>query len=199
MVDKIGDKSKIDFSKFQWLIPLEKDYLINVGELSPELLQIPRGDAQLVLDEIVRLVLDLPRNTSPKVVWSQSDSELLVHSDKTTLDITSGLVTITVTVSCDQHEQVAIPVPFGIGQKTLASGLVMSSFQDLQGPKGILEIWSEAIIAFAWESLLELASTICAQVGRDARGLPLVPGTIGASANRLLIQPVSRFPLVVGV
>ncbi len=108
------------------------------------------------------------------------------------------MVTIGVTVECDQYQRQTIPVPIGVGQKKAVSGLVMSSFQDLQGPAGLVEVWSDSIIAFAWETLLEVATTICAEVGRDAQGRALVPGTIGASPDRLLIQPVARYSLKAG-
>lgn len=199
MATLLTDTLVADFNRFKWLKRLDQSVILNTGEASPDLLKVPEKDAQRVLGEVVRLVLDLPRKSTPLVVWNHGDSELLVHSDQTTINCTSGVVTISVTVECDQYQQVTIPVPIGVGQKKSVTGLVMSSFQDLQGPTGLVEIWSDAIIAFAWETLLELATTICAQVGNDARGLPLVPGTIGASPDRLLIQPVSRFSLTAGV
>lgn len=198
MATLFTDKLVADFNKFKWLKRLDQSVILNTGEASPDLLKIPEKDAQRVLSEVVRVVLDLPRNSTPLVVWNHADSELLVHSDQTTLRCTSGVVTVNVSVECDQFQQLTIPVPIGVGQKKAASGLVMSSFQDLQGPRGLVDTWADAIIAFAWESLLEVASTICEQVGRDARGLPLVPGSIGAEPDRLLIQPVSRYSLSAG-
>lgn len=192
------DQLVVNFGQFKWLKQLDNSLVLNAGERSPDLLKVPEKDAQKVLNQVVRLVLDLPRNATPLVVWSHGDSELLVHSDQTRIACSSGVVTILIAVACDQHHLVKIPVPIGVGTQKSVSGLVMSSFQDLEGPEEIVATWSDAIIAFAWESLIEVARVICAEVGRDARGRPLVPGSIGAAPDQLLIQPVSRYSLTAG-
>ncbi|MBQ0746433.1 MAG: hypothetical protein KBT82_05720 [Marinobacter sp.] len=188
----------IDFSRFKWLKPLDTSLLLDVGDRSPDLLSVPTKDAQRVLSETVRLVLDLPRNSTPLVVWTQGDSELLVHSDQTRIGLSSGVVTLRITVECEEHGKLVIPVPIGVGTKQSPTGLVMATFEDLEGPAELVAAWSDAIIAFVWEALLEIARVICAEVGNDKRGLPLVPGSMGASPNRLLLQPVSRFSLMPG-
>lgn len=186
----------IDFNRFVWLKRINASLLLEIGAQSPELLSIPAKDAQRVLSETVRLVLDLPRNSTPLVVWTQGDSELLVHSDETRISLSSGVVTLRITVQCEEHGKLVIPVPIGVGTKQSPIGLVMATFEDLEGPAELVAAWSDSIIAFAWEALLEIARVICGEVGIDKRGLPLVPGSIGASSNRLLLQPVSRFSLM---
>jgi len=187
-----------DVSRLEWLKQLEKNVALTAGDLSADQLIVPAKDVQKILDKVVRLVLDLPRKSTPFVVWTQGDSELLIHSDKTKISISSGLVKIKITVSCDQCEQVQIPIPLGVSQRNSPGGLIMSSFSDLQGPADIVELWSDSLIAFAWELLLEITRVISAQVGKDERGLSLVPGNIGASPGKLLIQPVSRHSLLPG-
>jgi hypothetical protein len=189
----------IDFSRYDWLKPIDTNLILDIGEQSPDLLSVPTRDAQQVLKETVRLVLDLPRNSTPLVVWTQGDSELLIHSDQTRIELSSGVVTLRITAECEEHGKLVIPVPIGVGTKQSPGGLVMTTFEDLEGPEELVAAWSDAIIAFAWEALLEIARVICAEVGNDKRGLPLVPGSIGASPNRLLLQPVSRFSLMSGV
>jgi len=188
----------IDFNRFQWLKRIDTNLLLDIGNQSPDLLAVPTKDAQRVLSETVRLVLDLPRNSTPLVVWTQGDSELLIHSDKTRIGLSSGVVTLRITVECEEHGRLVIPVPIGVGTKQSPSGLVMTTFEDLEGPAELVAAWSDAIIAFAWEALLEIARVICSEVGNDKRGLPLVPGSIAASPNRLLLQPVARFSLMPG-
>ena len=51
---------------------------------------------------------------------------------------------------------------------------------------------ADAITAFAWESLVELARRTCAQFGRDTQSRALIPGGIAAAEGVLLIQPMSR-------
>src|SRR5690554_5540028 len=107
----------IDFSRFKWLKPLDTTLLLDAGDRSPDLLSIPTKDAQRVLSETVRLVLDLPRNSTPLVVWTQGDSELLVHSDQTRIGLSSGVVTFKITIECEEHGKLIIPVPIGVGTK----------------------------------------------------------------------------------
>ncbi len=183
------------FDQFKWFDRLDNKIKLDVGELSPDALKLPSKDAQVILRHVVRLVLDLPRNSTPLVVWSQADSELLVHSDQTLIAFSSGVVTITLAVECDQHKMVQIPVPIGVADTQSPAGLVMSSFTDLEGPEEIVETWFDPIVAFAWELLLEIASAVCQQVGKDSRGLPLVPGNVAAGSGYLLIQPIARHEL----
>ncbi|MDO6824395.1 hypothetical protein [Marinobacter sp. 1_MG-2023] len=190
--------SLIDFSRFKWLKPLDASLLLDIGDRSPDLLSVPTKDAQEVLSKTVRLVLDLPRNSTPLVVWTQGDSELLVHSDQTRIGFSSGVVALRITVECEEHGKLVVPVPIGVGTSQSPTGLIMSTFEDLEGPTELVDAWRDALIAFAWEALLEIARVICAEVGNDKRGLPLVPGSIGASPDRLLLQPVSRFSLLPG-
>lgn len=188
----------INFSRYKWLPTISKRVVLQPGDTTRKQITVPVKDAQAIVLSVVRRVLDLPRDSTPQVVWTQGDSELLVHSDKTKIKCSSGVVTITVQVECDQFESTAIRVPIGVGTNKSPSGLIMSTFSDVEGPAAIAEIWSDAIKAFAWETLLEVASTIAAQVGNDAQGRALVPGNIGASPGKLLIQPIARHKLSVG-
>jgi len=193
-----ADPFAVNFNRFKWLPTLGKNAVLQPGDTTSKEIAVPVKDAQTIVLSVVRRVLDLPRDSSPQVVWTQGDSELLVHSDKTKIECSAGVVTITVQVECDQYESTAIRVPIGVGTSKSPSGLVMSTFSDLEGPAAIAEIWSDAIKAFAWETLLEVASTIAAQVGKDSQGRALVPGNIGASPGKLLIQPIARYKLSVG-
>lgn len=195
----MAKSSVVNFDRFEWLSRLDDKITLTAGQQTPKDIEVPVRDAQAILIQVVRLVLDLPRNSNPQVVWSQGDSELLVHSDKTTITCATGVVTINVLVECDQCNAVKIPVPFGVGTNKSPSGLVMTTFSDLQGPPAIVNIWSDAINAFAWESLIEVARSVSARVGKDSRGRPLVPGSIAARAGKLLIQPIARNNLKVDI
>lgn len=196
---KVFEPVVVDFERFEWLNRLDAGVVLGAGERAPKDIEVPIKDAQKIVHSVVRLVLDLPRNTTPQVVWSLGDSELLVHSDRTRIACSSGVVTITALVECDQCEPVKIPVPLGVGTKKAPSGLVMSTFTDLEGPREIVDVWSDAIKAFAWETLIEVVRVIAAQVGKDSRGRVLVPGSVGAAPGKLLIQPVARHTLKVDV
>lgn len=195
MANFIASDWVADFDRFEWFDRLDKRVNLKTGQLSPNELRLPTKDAQRILNKVVRLVLDLPRKSTPTVVWTRGDSELLVHSNRTRIAFTSGVVTVTVSVECDQHELVRIPVPLGVAEPNSPAGLMMSSFSDLEGPPEIVETWFEPIVAFAWELLLEIVSVVCEQVGKDSRGLPLVPGNVAAGRGYLMIQPIARHQL----
>ena len=151
------------------------------------------AQAQSILNEVVRLVADLPRKSTPDVVWTLGADELLVQTDETTIATTSGIVTITVLVRCDEvDDEVEIPVPIGVGTKDAPAGLVMSAFDQLQGPTVITDVWTDAITAFAWECLVEVCRTVAANVGVDGRGRPLIPGLVSAGPKGLSVEAMAR-------
>jgi hypothetical protein len=85
-----------------------------------------------------------------------------------------------------------ITVPFGVGTPEAPTGLVMSSLSRLDGPEVVTGRWTAALTAFAWEAILELARRTCAELGKDAAGLPLIPGSIAAGSQTLVLQPMAR-------
>ena len=163
------------------------------GALTREPLAIPERDAQRLLRDVVRLVADLPIGASPNVVWQLGDSELEVDSSATTISCAEGLVTINVFVNCDQLEKLTpISVPIAVGTAKAPTGLVMSSLTKLRGPEVVTRTWSDAIVAFAWESLVEVSRRVTGELQRDKRSKSLVPGGIAASKGVLIIQPMAR-------
>ncbi|GAA4116381.1 hypothetical protein GCM10022415_13390 [Knoellia locipacati] len=174
-----------------WFTPLTKR--VPPGQTSKDQVRIPVRDAQRLLVDVVRLVADLPKDTTPVLVWQQGAAELEVDTSATTLDCDHGLVTVGVRVDCDQlREPTAVSVPFAVGTVEAPTGLVMSTFTRLSGPPVVTDAWSDAITAFAWESLVELTRRVCAQLGRDTRARALIPGGIAAEKGVLLVQPMSR-------
>jgi hypothetical protein len=163
------------------------------GELPKKTLTFKAAEASRVLKQVIRFVADVPADTSPIVVWTEGGSELWVDISTVTLDAAPGLLRVSLKVGCDQlREAAAITVPFGVGTEEAPTGLVMSSLDRLDGPEIVTERWTPALTAFAWEAVLELASRLCAQLGTDGSGHALIPGSIGAGASTLLIQPMSR-------
>jgi hypothetical protein len=127
------------------------------------------------------------------VVWEQDGSELWVDISTTTLTCIPGVIRVAVKVGCDQlPEPAVITVPFGVGTPEAPTGLVMSSLSRLDGPEVVTGRWTAALTAFAWEAILELARRMCAELGKDAAGLPLIPGSIAAGSQTLVLQPMAR-------
>lgn len=156
-------------------------------------IRVPAALAQRTLRQTVRLVADLPRGSSPDVVWQDGANELLVHTGGIRLGCLPGLVTIGLPVSCDQlGEDALAEVPLGVGTANAPTGLVMSSLTRPTGPDLVVDVWAQALVAFAWEALVHLAQTLCAAAGVDPAKRPLVPGSIAAERDLLLIQPTAR-------
>lgn len=187
----------VELSKPGWFVPVKPKVRLDPGAVPEKnFLTIPQVDAQALLRDTVRLVADLPVGSSLRVVWSQAGSELLLDLGRTTIECRVGLVRITLSIGCDQLDGlVPVVVPIGVGTADAPNGLVMSSFSALDGPPAIVGQWSEALTAFAWESLLELARRLCGAQGHDASGRPLVPGAVGSGSGVLLVQPMARHDL----
>jgi hypothetical protein len=176
-----------------WLRRVSRRIELEPGAPAPDPLKVPEKDAQRILRQSVRLVADIPKGSSPEVVWAHGDSELLVHTGEIALACDTGQVTVSLAVSCDQvPEPARVDVPFAVGTEEAPSGLVMSTLRQPAGPAVIVDGWAEAIVAFTWEALVHLAQQLCAAAGADAGGLPLVPASIGAAPGVLLLQPMAR-------
>lgn len=175
-----------------WIATLGPTPRLEPGELTRRPMQIPQGEAQTALRGVVRLVADLPRGTTPVVVWEDRGSELEVDTAATTLTCKVGVVTIGVAVRCDQlPERVVVEVPFGVGTAARPTGLVMSALTHLAGPAVVVDRWSDAITAFAWECVIETARRLCELAGTDSAGRRLTPGAIGAGSRVLIVQPMA--------
>jgi len=156
-------------------------------------LDVPQTQANAMLRSIVRFVADIPSTGTPLVVWTQGPDELLVDTASLALRCTSGLIRVSVTVDCDQlDEPASVTVPLAVGAPNRPSGLVMAAFTRIDGPAGVADLWSDALTAFAWEAVLELARRLCVETGRDTKGRALVPVEISAASRRLLITPMAR-------
>lgn len=164
------------------------------GSLAAEPFRVPQDAANALLSSVVRLVADLRVGSTPEVVWQQPPHELLIHTGRTSLRISSGLVRVHVVVDCDQLDgPLTLQVPLALGTVRRPAGLVMSTFTELDGPAAVVSTWSDAVTAFAWESLVELCRQLAAQAGRDERGRALIPGKVAATADRELeIHPMAR-------
>lgn len=191
-----GDDLGTLLKGMKWFRPIRSAGRLTPGEVPRSNLEIPQSQAQQVLRGISRFVVDTPADSSSIVVWEAEGSQLWVDIATTAIVCTDGVVGISVKVGCDQvPDGVVAVVPFSVGTAERPSGLIMSTIDRLEGPDVVMARWSAPIIAFAWEALLELATRLCADLGRDNSKLPLIPGSIGAGRGTLLIQPMSRHDL----
>ena len=179
-----------------WFFQLPDDAVLEPGTLTPKDFAVPQTDAREVLRSVVRFVADLPADGRPLVVWADGDDELLVDISATTITCLVGLVRIGIKVACDQLDApAAIEVPFAVGTHDRPAGLTMSTQRRLLGPDLIVDRWSDAIVAFAWEALLETARRLAERAGKDIQGRPLIPVAIASGSGTLHIQPMARHNL----
>jgi len=171
-------------------IPEVRD--IETGATAKEWLRVPTPDAQRLVRAVARLVADLPRDTSPDVVWTFGASELLVHTGRLNMSLAPGLVTIAIPVECDQVEPSTIEVPMAVGTTQQVRGLFASAFDKPLGPAEVTDLWADSLNAFAWECVITLAQHLAAESGRDSRKRELVPAAIAAERGAFLVKPMAR-------
>lgn len=168
------------------------------GERSPKKLTVPVKSIRSLIRTVGRVVSDLPADGGPNVVWTDGFNELGVRTDSVGLNVTTGLIRVSVTVDCDQlPKPVTVTVPFAVGTKDKVTGLVMTTFDVVEGPGAVVDIWADAVTAFCWECVLELVRAITAKLGKDGSGRALIPGSLAAAPNTLIIQPMARHKLPV--
>ena len=141
---------------------------------------------------MARLVADLPRDSSQDVVWTLGASELLVHTGRVTISMSSGLVTIGVPVECDQVGATTVSVPLSVGTTKQVRGLFAATFDRPLGPAVVTDLWADALNAFAWECLITVAQQLAEVAGKDGQGRALVPAAIAADRGVLLVKPMAR-------
>ncbi len=129
------------------------------------------------------------RRTS--VVWVDGDSQLAVSVAEIDLEFAEGLVVVVVPTRCDQDEG-PVRVSFVVGSPGRPRGLYAATETVPRGPQLIVDVWAEALVAFAWQCLLGLVSGLAGAVGKDDRGNVLVPVEIQANSDGLAIVPMAR-------
>jgi hypothetical protein len=126
------------------------------------------------------------------LVWTKDDSELLVQADHVRVQLDDGLVLVTIPVSCDQFPSVEVQVPFAVGGKETPAGVLVATEEHPRGPDLIVDIWGEALTAFAWQTFLTILTKVAAQAGVDADGAGLIPAAITAGTDGLKILTMAR-------
>jgi hypothetical protein len=179
-----------------WFVPIGDAVVLHPGNRASTAITIPQADASRLLLGFVRFVADIPADTNLRIVWQRGHDELDVDGASIGLTCTPGLLIVGLTVTCDEvRKPVRIGVPFAVGRPEAPRGLLMSTVNRVDAPALIADGWSDPIIAFCWESVLELAQRVSAQAGNDAEGRPLIPGAVAAGDGTLVVVPMARHSL----
>lgn len=127
-----------------------------------------------------------------EVIWAQGGNELAVGFAGVDAAFGDGTIRIAIPVRCDQCGEARVEVLFATGSPSRPAGLYASTAKRPSGPDIVTEVWSESLVAFAWQCVLGLVAGIAAAVGKDQRGNLLVPVELAASARGLQIVPMAR-------
>jgi hypothetical protein len=125
------------------------------------------------------------------IVWVDGNNQLAVTVAEMGIQLGDGLVVVVLPVRCDQEEGLA-RVSFVVGAPGSPRGLYAATEKLPRGPQLIVDVWGEALVAFAWQCLLGLVSGLAGAVGKDDRGNVLVPVEIEANSDGLSIVPMAR-------
>ena len=127
-----------------------------------------------------------------EVVWVNGDSELAVNLADPQVQFAEGLIRVMLPVRCDQTGNAMIEVVFAVGSAEQPAGLYAATHRRPIGPELIVSAWGDALVAFAWQSILGLISGLAGALGKDNRGNVLVPVELVASERGLQIVPMAR-------
>ena len=180
-----------DIEKAPWFVPQQRP--LPPGRLTPNPLVIPIDDVDAILRDTVPAVAGVPRDDSGVVVWQQEDSELAVFTEVVVLTADDGFVTVHLSVLCDQIVDRSIAsVRFALGRRDRPAGLVMACTARPDGPDVVVDVWADALVAFAFEVLVDVTNVVSGHVGRDTAGRALIAGSVAAAPGQLLLHPMAR-------
>ncbi len=127
-----------------------------------------------------------------EVVWVEGESELAVGFAALEVKLSTGLIRIGIPVRCDQTGPASVEVLFAVGSPEQPAGLYAAAPRRPNGPEIIVTTWGDALVAFAWQCVLDLVTGIAAATGKDQRGNLLVPVEIAVTGRGIEIVPMAR-------
>lgn len=126
------------------------------------------------------------------IVWDDGINQLVVHAAKVRTAVTPGIVRVLVPVECDQT-RATMEIAFAVGSETRVAGMIAATADRPAGDPLIARVWGDALIAFAYGMLLDLADSLAGASGRDERNDRLVPRGLVARRGQLNIETQARF------
>jgi hypothetical protein len=141
-----------------------------------------------------------PLESAPDVViWTGGADSLLVFLDTIRVTTGEGLVTVGVDVAADQlraetqEPRAHVDVDLVVGTPGRPTGLLAAATTP-RGPAVVVDRWQDALVALAWQALLDTAAALSAAAGSDTDGTALIASRWTASKDGLTIGPQARHP-----
>jgi hypothetical protein len=141
------------------------------------------------------LGVSLGAQETPQTVWSDGVNELLVDLAKTSIVTVDGGFAVSVAVSCVETGAQTIRIRFACGSPNAAAGLIFATDTVPDGPAQIVDIWGEALVAFAWTGVLRMLTTLADVSGSDRDGAGLVPANFAVSPTGVELTVMGRHPM----
>ncbi len=129
--------------------------------------------------------------TGERVLWDDGINQLVVEIGGISLETGTRRVTVAIPVLCDQV-RTTMKVPFATGGAGRVAGLVTAAPDRPLGDELIAQVWGDALIALAHDSLMSMAGALAAASGRDERNDTLVPRALHAEPGLLRLETEAR-------
>ncbi len=127
-----------------------------------------------------------------EIVWVDGANQLAIDIGKLDVRAAEGQIHVTIAVRCDEVGAALVQLLFAVGSDNEPAGLYAAASRRPSGPELIVDLWGDALVAFAWQCVLGMVSGIAAATGKDARGNLLVPVELVAGARGVGIVPMAR-------
>lgn len=144
------------------------------------------------LGTLVQLAAQRRTEGEPSIVWDDGVNQLMVHAGKVRSTVTEGMVRLSVPVECDQVKAM-MEIAFAVGSGERVAGMIAATAERPAGDALIARLWGDALIAFAYGILLDLADSLAGASGRDDRNDRLVPRGLVARRGQLSVETQARF------
>ena len=142
---------------------------LEVEEVNNELLE---GIAKVSIDSFIQTLRQvMSGGQTSDVVWTEDGSEVIVHTDTLQINAQTGLLTISVEMSCDQTGRSTVTVKFFIGDQEDLSNLVGVKEESPDGPPILVGRWAQPLQDVVWSVLLEQGEMISSSDGATLRGV----------------------------
>jgi hypothetical protein len=135
---------------------------------------------------------------APAVLWTSGANRLLVKVAGVAAVLGDGTIVITVPVSCDQTGDTAVTVTFLMGTPDRPAGGLVTTEDHPRGPAIVVENWGEALVAFAWHTLVAATNALSGAAGGDFSGHSLITAAMTVNAAGLSVTPMAKHTFVAG-
>lgn len=155
--------------------------------------QQPRSDKDVEVELDAKRLQTLFRKAGPSsVVWSGPAGELEVLIAMTRVAVRPGVVLVALTADTDQTGRHELVVPLMVGTEDRHLGMTLGGQKRAVGHSPLAALWSEALTAHAWSTLLTIAESAIgfavSELNRDTKTIQSKPGAMFTREDTLVVR-----------